>query len=308
MSSRSFNAPEYKYGFNGQEKDNEVYGAGNLNTAEFWQYDTRLGRRWNLDPKPLPSISQYACFANSPIWMKDVKGDSAAVFYPDGTFWKVINDGKKEWTILHYASTTEVMKVVNGNQVKITSYSKPSTYQFADPVGDVKDIKNGVIKNLVFVSSKKIGQILGEQGALDDANRKNSYSYLLEEGKGNQKLDFSMSVIPFEFPGASSKAASNSSPMLFIPEGQNFAHNHFNFGNFLFGAAGSALGVSNFVLKMGGQYNSKFNSNTNGYPSQWDSNDDQLSIELGAKYSKQFKFDVRTYNPQTKQVSPLGKR
>ncbi|MFN6328023.1 MAG: hypothetical protein ACK4WA_04575, partial [Chitinophagales bacterium] len=41
----------YYFGFNGQEKDNEVYGEGNLNTAEFWQYDTRIGRRWNVDPK-----------------------------------------------------------------------------------------------------------------------------------------------------------------------------------------------------------------------------------------------------------------
>src|SRR5690606_18721571 len=40
----------YKYGFNGQEKDNEVYGDGNSYTAEFWQYDPRLGRRWNVDP------------------------------------------------------------------------------------------------------------------------------------------------------------------------------------------------------------------------------------------------------------------
>ena len=42
---------QYKYGFNGQERDVEISGNGNLNTAEFWEYDCRLGRRWNLDPK-----------------------------------------------------------------------------------------------------------------------------------------------------------------------------------------------------------------------------------------------------------------
>ncbi|MFN9319572.1 MAG: hypothetical protein ACK58Q_03225, partial [Chitinophagales bacterium] len=49
----------YYFGFNGQEKDDEVYGAGNLNTAEFWEYDTRIGRRWNTDPRPNISVSSY---------------------------------------------------------------------------------------------------------------------------------------------------------------------------------------------------------------------------------------------------------
>ena len=66
----------YGYGFNGQEKDDEISGNGNSYTATFWQYDSRLGRRWNLDPKPNPSISQYATFANNPIWFSDPFGDT----------------------------------------------------------------------------------------------------------------------------------------------------------------------------------------------------------------------------------------
>ena len=50
-------------------------------TAEFWQYDARLGRRFNQDPKPNPSISYYACFANNPIWYNDPHGDSIEVKY-----------------------------------------------------------------------------------------------------------------------------------------------------------------------------------------------------------------------------------
>ncbi len=37
-------------GFQGQEGDDEVAGRGNSYTAEYWQYDSRLGRRWNFDP------------------------------------------------------------------------------------------------------------------------------------------------------------------------------------------------------------------------------------------------------------------
>lgn len=39
----------YRYFFNGQESDNEVYGEGGLNGFEFRQYDTRLGRWWGVD-------------------------------------------------------------------------------------------------------------------------------------------------------------------------------------------------------------------------------------------------------------------
>lgn len=63
------------FGFNGQEKKDDYSGAGNHNNALFWEYDTRLGRRWNRDPKPNPSISDYATFTNNPILKTDVNGD-----------------------------------------------------------------------------------------------------------------------------------------------------------------------------------------------------------------------------------------
>ena len=36
-------------------------------SAEFWQYDTRLGRRWNVDPVLKEYESPYACFAGNPV-------------------------------------------------------------------------------------------------------------------------------------------------------------------------------------------------------------------------------------------------
>ncbi|MFZ1634300.1 MAG: hypothetical protein WAT43_10540 [Chitinophagales bacterium] len=52
-----------------------MYGNRNLNTAEFWEYDTRLGRRCNLDPKGFTSIRPYAVFVNNPIIFIDDNGD-----------------------------------------------------------------------------------------------------------------------------------------------------------------------------------------------------------------------------------------
>jgi YD repeat-containing protein len=76
---RTGNSPAYRYGFNTQEKVDEIKGEGNHNTAKFWEYDTRTGRRWNQDPKPNPSISNYSAFANNPILHNDVLGDTLKV-------------------------------------------------------------------------------------------------------------------------------------------------------------------------------------------------------------------------------------
>jgi RHS repeat-associated protein len=78
MPGRKYTAPNssYRYGFNGQEKSDEIKGAGNSYTAEFWEYDPRLGRRWNVDPHAsrYPSLSGYCAFANNPINVIDPDG------------------------------------------------------------------------------------------------------------------------------------------------------------------------------------------------------------------------------------------
>ncbi len=48
MASRGFSSGAYRFGFNTQEKGEEI--AKGHYTAEYWEYDSRLGRRWNLDP------------------------------------------------------------------------------------------------------------------------------------------------------------------------------------------------------------------------------------------------------------------
>ncbi len=65
----------YRYGFGGQMKDDEISGSGNSYTAEFWQYDPRLCRRWNIDPVKKYWQSDYVCFSDNPILRTDPKGD-----------------------------------------------------------------------------------------------------------------------------------------------------------------------------------------------------------------------------------------
>lgn len=65
----------YRFGFNTQEKDNEIAGEGNSFSAEFWQIDTRLGRRFNIDPISQIYLSDYSVLGNSPILFMDLLGN-----------------------------------------------------------------------------------------------------------------------------------------------------------------------------------------------------------------------------------------
>ena len=91
---------EYRYFFNGQEADNEVFGEMSNFTAEFWQYDSRLGRRWNLDWIYKPFASNYAAFANNPILFTDPLGLDTIVWYRNWTEQKRVETSDEEHVII----------------------------------------------------------------------------------------------------------------------------------------------------------------------------------------------------------------
>jgi RHS repeat-associated protein len=123
----------YKWGFNGMEKDNEIFGAGNSYTADFWQYDSRLGRRWNVDPVVENNISPYATFGNNPIYYADPLGNFKTRW---GARWYYLlhqkeHDNKRgtvhkdaltgEWYV-DYGSSTESFRDGSGTYI-VTVYA-----------------------------------------------------------------------------------------------------------------------------------------------------------------------------------------
>ena len=66
----------YRYGFNGKEKDNDIYGEGNAYDFGARIYDGRLGCWLSVDPlyKKYPNFSPYVFVANNPINAIDAKG------------------------------------------------------------------------------------------------------------------------------------------------------------------------------------------------------------------------------------------
>jgi|GEM_PF-1671135 len=84
------NAPEhffclkaYTYGFNGHERDDEVKGSGNSPAFGGYGYDTRLGRRWNVDPmaRLMPEWSSYSFAKDNPILYLDADGQFPFTFF-----------------------------------------------------------------------------------------------------------------------------------------------------------------------------------------------------------------------------------
>ncbi len=72
----------YRYGFQGQEKDDEIKGRGNSYNYTFRMHDPRLGRFFAVDPlhKDTPYNSSYLSNGNNPIFMTDYEGKSGVAY------------------------------------------------------------------------------------------------------------------------------------------------------------------------------------------------------------------------------------
>lgn len=121
---RSFSSEGYRYRFNTLERVDEIYCIGNSYTAEYWLYDARIVRRWNLDPIPQIRISDYATFTNNPIYYIDPEGDifrsvqrKQAELFNKKVNGTLIKTGRREflvkYTNVEYISGTEEIKQIN---------------------------------------------------------------------------------------------------------------------------------------------------------------------------------------------------
>ncbi|MFA9212584.1 MAG: hypothetical protein ACEQSR_01895 [Candidatus Methylacidiphilales bacterium] len=209
----------YGFGFNGQEKDDEVSGAGNTMTAEFWEYDSRLCRRWNVDPLPKIHESPYAVFANNPIYIIDKNGADSTIyvnFSGSGLTTKQQNKAVKQLRKVYEESGVKSLKVVVTTE-KFIDIQKFLNYsdQFIDfddkgPIGvttPVSDYQHTTlnIKKINFLSNinedfgtRYIGNLMAHESghgflrrlyggnlapfSEDESNHKNKTENILNDG------------------------------------------------------------------------------------------------------------------------------
>ncbi|MCO6499670.1 MAG: hypothetical protein J5I47_04725 [Vicingus serpentipes] len=120
MPGRNSNSGDYRYGFNGMEKDDEVNNVTGSHYTTFHRgYDSRLGRWWSLDPKMRSNISMYSAFSNNPIIKVDPRGDDD-YFDIQGNF------------LFSTATKTDYVMVINLSQSKVNEVMTTSSTYMKD--------------------------------------------------------------------------------------------------------------------------------------------------------------------------------
>jgi RHS repeat-associated protein len=86
VPTRHSDTKDYRYGFQGQEKDDEIKGEGNSYDYGARLYEPRIGRWFSVDPVfvKYPYESNYVSFGNNPILFIDVDGRDIIVYLSNG--------------------------------------------------------------------------------------------------------------------------------------------------------------------------------------------------------------------------------
>jgi len=280
IKDRQIDRDFYRHKFQGRYAENDEETS--WNHFKLREYDPTIGRWFQQDPER-QYYSSYVSMGNDPVNGTDPNGGKNVKFDASGKYIGIDHD---VWWHNFWFGSRGAIVGANGDFA--------STFEFADPEHDVADLESGIITHLVFVKESEVVQMLGNAGAFQKMGFIDALKYFKTESTGGGKFDFSYSEIPSLY-GASRNPLGRPSSMLFLING--YAHNHMNFGNFLWAAAGSSLGISQDLLHLGAQYNSLINSAQNGYPSQFDAMDDQLSIRLGIDHAFTEQYMNRTYSP-----------
>ncbi len=150
IKTRTNAARLYKSGFNGQVKDDEIYGEGNVYDLGFREYDSRIGRMFSIDPRSFeyPWQTTYAYHRNSPISMIDYLGggdpedtksnsDDNSTTYKikaGDTFWSL----EKKWGLKH------------GTLTKMNSNLDPTKLREGQEINKPSQNSSGVSENIII--------------------------------------------------------------------------------------------------------------------------------------------------------------
>ncbi|NVN95012.1 MAG: hypothetical protein HXX18_06985 [Bacteroidetes bacterium] len=170
---------ECRFGFNGQEKTDEVSGAGNHLDFKYRGYDPRTGRFWSVDPlfKDYPWNSTY-CFAeNDVIRSKDLEGAEKLIVttmvHPNGV--KITTSTEQSVAGILGEGTLyrliDVPKGALGASYTENGVSSSIPFNYAFPEFNAKqsdggDIRQGYTRTEKFANgAKKFLKALGEDGS-----------------------------------------------------------------------------------------------------------------------------------------------
>jgi len=129
---RTFSNNDYRFGFHGQQKSDEIAGKGNYIEYIYRDYDSRIGRFLSIDPKTSKNVSwtPYVFCGNNPIIFID----------PDGRDWILATGSKIFW----YGGN------VGDKSNLLQTYKSTSGYKGPDAYGKQWDFQNSKFQNVKF--------------------------------------------------------------------------------------------------------------------------------------------------------------
>ena len=160
VPNRHGSSNSYRYGFQGQEKDNEIKGEGNSLNYTFRMHDPRVGRFFAIDPltKEYPWYTPYSFSGNKPIQFIELEGLEEALT----TFTYEKMKGKSNFKVssadLIVDNTKRrnevIFMVVDGRKYKANSYETVNGRDDANR-------RNGDFTGVVNLTNKDLSAILG---------------------------------------------------------------------------------------------------------------------------------------------------
>lgn len=177
MPGRSFSANLYRYGFQGQEKDDEIKGNGNSVNFKFRMYDPRLGRFFSVDPLASRYVwnSPYAFSENSVINAVELEGLEKSIIINNSI------DGYKQ-----------KIKVVTGDEMKATG----AFYSFSALMKDI-----GLLNDNIDIHFKHTGVTEAFNGK--DVTISANYEAIWQFSGETVRMDMTVPVSSIHITGTS---------------------------------------------------------------------------------------------------------
>ncbi len=187
-ATKSFNGDSLLFGANSQRLSREI--SPSAQTAEFWEADMDIGRRWNIEPliKKYPSLSGYVALNDNPINVIDPDGKEIIFIvrntdgsmkeqlkYSKGNFWHLdgtrYNPGKESLSPTLFKVLTAYRQILKSNdkvlqgQLNTLETSKEKHYMQQVPDGQGSSVQR---YNSTVVPA---GQPSGSNAGFDFSNK-----------------------------------------------------------------------------------------------------------------------------------------
>ena len=131
MKEGTFSSGDYRFGFNGKAKTDEINGDGAVYDYGYRIYEVRLGRFLSVDPisKKFPMLTPYQYASNTPIWAIDIDGLEGGVLSTD-PMWYIEEASLEYWTAVCNIFTVSAYKsdiITNSTAVSTTNSNNQTT-------------------------------------------------------------------------------------------------------------------------------------------------------------------------------------